>query len=1096
MANYLKEFENPSARFRGAPFWAWNGKLDRDTLLKQVEYFKEMGLGGFTMHCRTGLDTPYLSEEFLEMVRACVKCAGELGMKAYLYDEDRWPSGFGGGEVTKEDRYRARCLVFTTVRAQDREQEEDLAASASWARGGATRDGKFLASYRVVLENGYLKEYRKLAAAAEAAARERGDTVWYAYLELSPKSPWYHHQSYVNTLDKKAIMRFLETTHEKYYKAVGEEFGGVIPSIFTDEPQFVHKQTFGRAEDQKDVVIPYTDDFEVTYKKAYGESFLEHLPEVFWELPDGAVSLTRYRYHDHLAERFARAYADTLGRWCRKHKIALTGHMMEEPTLHSQTAALGEAMRHYRGFQVPGIDILCDSREYTTAKQAQSAAHQLGKNEVTSELYGVTNWDFDFRGHKQQGDWQAALGVTHRVHHLSWMSMAGEAKRDYPASIFYQSPWYHKYPLIEDYFARVNTALMSGKPKVRIGVIHPVESYWLSFGPDEQTAQARQALERQFRNVTEWLLFGLQDFDYISEGLLAWMDSGRRRGAEPGDPARKPGTGTRFKAGSMDYDVVIIPGCRTLRSGTVERLRDFVSGGGTLIIMGGRPTLIDAVPADYPEEFAAARQIAFDEGELIRELESVRLVDMRNGRGVRTDSYLYQMRDLGRNRIVFLANARKDANPDVPERRTWTITLKGSYEVEELDAMSGKRLPLASGHCGGDTVITKELYQHDSLLLYLKPCTAGEEDAAESQDGMSGTSAQKGVHVSEQKGKRAFGDEDSGTDKTDKRLRFVRRLNILSGYETSEPNVLMLDQAEFALDDEEFAPAEEVLRIDNILRERLGWPRKMDAFAQPWTEEDEPAEHTVSLRYQFESAKAFEDIRLACEYLNAGSAGANDMAFRIVLNNRIVPAVSDGYYTDECIRTVRLPKLKKGMNELVLTLPYRKRSNLEWSYLLGEFGVRVSGNRARLVKKPGVPGFGDLGAQGFPFYGGNFTYLCEIEVPKGCYVLEIPKYRAPLVTVSVDGTEEQAAAFAPYRAELGELEGKHMLRITAYGSRVNTFGTVHLCDETVTWSGPNAWRTQGYQFSYEYQLKRTGILAGPVLYRREGLSRNAERERG
>ena len=124
------------------------------------------------------------------------------------------------------------------------------------------------------------------------------------------------------------------------------------------------------------------------------------------------------------------------------HGIALTGHMMEEPTLETQTVALGEAMRSYRSFEIPGIDMLCDRRELSTAKQAESAVHQFGREGMTSELYGVTNWDFDFRGHKLQGDWQAALGVTVRVPHLTWTSMAGEAKRDYPASISYQSPWY------------------------------------------------------------------------------------------------------------------------------------------------------------------------------------------------------------------------------------------------------------------------------------------------------------------------------------------------------------------------------------------------------------------------------------------------------------------------------------------------------------------------------------------------------------------------------------------------------------------------------------------------------------------------------
>ena len=80
--------------------------------------------------------------------------------------------------------------------------------------------------------------------------------------------------------------------------------------------------------------------------------------------------------------------------------------------------------------------------EYKPCKQCQSAVHQFGREAMLDELYGVTNWDFEFRGHKLYGDWQAALGVTVRVPHLSWTSMAGEAKRDYPASIGYQSHGY------------------------------------------------------------------------------------------------------------------------------------------------------------------------------------------------------------------------------------------------------------------------------------------------------------------------------------------------------------------------------------------------------------------------------------------------------------------------------------------------------------------------------------------------------------------------------------------------------------------------------------------------------------------------------
>ena len=127
---------------------------------------------------------------------------------------------------------------------------------------------------------------------------------------------------------------------------MGEDFGKSIPAIFTDEPQFSMKDCLEFAEDKRRVELPFTDDFDDTYRETYGESILDHLPELFWELPEGKVSQARYRYHDHLSERFASAFADTIGKWCEEHGIMLTGHMMEEDSLWSQTRALGIACVH------------------------------------------------------------------------------------------------------------------------------------------------------------------------------------------------------------------------------------------------------------------------------------------------------------------------------------------------------------------------------------------------------------------------------------------------------------------------------------------------------------------------------------------------------------------------------------------------------------------------------------------------------------------------------------------------------------------------------------------------------------------------------
>ena len=38
-------------------------------------------------------------------------------------------------------------------------------------------------------------------------------------------------------------------------------------------------------------------------------------------MPDGAISLARYNYHDYLTDRFVEAFADNCGEWCEENGI-------------------------------------------------------------------------------------------------------------------------------------------------------------------------------------------------------------------------------------------------------------------------------------------------------------------------------------------------------------------------------------------------------------------------------------------------------------------------------------------------------------------------------------------------------------------------------------------------------------------------------------------------------------------------------------------------------------------------------------------------------------------------------------------------------
>ena len=1016
-------FKAPTSEYRGTPFWAWNCKLEGEELKWQIDVLNQMGFGGFHMHVRTGMDTPYLTDEYMDRVEDCVEHARGKEMLAWLYDEDRWPSGAAGGIVTKDEKYRQRSLMFT---ASPYEVDGRLGENSDMsARVGRSNRGYLLAKFDVKLNlDGTLASYRRLAEDEEAEG-----VAWYAYVETPSPNPWYNNQTYVNTLSREAIQRFVEVTHERYRQRFAKDFGGVIPAIFTDEPQFSRKDTLPFAESKKDVILPWSDDLEDTYVAAYGDSLVDHIPELIWDLPDQVRSLTRYHYHDHVAERFASAFADTVGGWCRENGIMLTGHMMQEPTLMSQTGALGEAMRSYRSFDLPGIDMLCARFEYTTAKQAQSATHQYGYPGVMSELYGVTGWDFDFRGHKLHGDWQAALGVTVRVPHLSWVSMAGEAKRDYPASIHYQSPWYGEYAYVEDHFARVNTAMTRGKPVVRVGVIHPVESYWLHWGPSEQTALERDQMDESFQNITKWLLFGSVDFDFIAESLL---------------PDQCPKASAPLQVGQMAYDVILVPACETLRESTLQRLEAFAAAGGKLVFLGSAPTLIDAKPDDRGAALAArAELVPFSRSAVLAAVEGVREVEIRNNSGALSGNLLHQLRQDGDDRWLFVAHGTEPYNKDVSSRQGIRITLTGTWTPTLYDTTTGEIKPIPYKTANGKTVIETGLYDYDSLLLKLSPAAEGASYAAPAAK----------VNA-----------------------RAIAVPNALP-YTLSEPNVVVLDVAEYALDNEDYAPAEELLRADNVCRLRLGWPKRAGHVVQPWTIEPETIEHSIRLRFTVKTEIALRNAVHALE--DAESA-------KIMIDGTVVPSTVIGFYTDKSIKKVALPPIAAGEHKLEVILPFGRRTNVEWCYLLGDFGVEVRGTDVTIVAPAETLAFGDIVPQGLPFYGGEVTYRIDFTSNGGKINLRVPHYKAAVLAVAVDGKKVATLAYPPYSLSLGKLAaGAHKLEITAYISRQNAFGPLHLSDMRVTWIGPNSWRSGGDSWTYEYNLYPEGITTAVQLSEEE-----------
>lgn len=1038
-------FKNPTSEYRGTPFWAWNTELDEKELIRQIDIFKEMGLGGFHMHVRSGMATKYLSDEYMSLIKSCVDKAKDENMLAWLYDEDRWASGAAGGYVTKNRIYRRKAMIITNEDPTNTSLKlcRDYTDFCEKANMGEDPDGYFVTRFSVMLDNDdYLQSYRELDKNEPS-----GDSTWYAYIKADENDPWFNGEAYLDTMKREAVDEFIKITHERYAEKVGEDFGGSIPAIFTDEPQVKSPEYLKFSGEGGKVVLPFTDDLDETYKAVYGESLISKLPEIIWQTRDGASALTRYRYIDHRCERFASAFCDNIGAWCDDHGIALTGHLMEEPSLHSQSNALGEAMRCYRGFGIPGIDILCDFVELSTAKQTQSAVHQYGREAMLSELYGVTGWDFDFKGHKRQGDWQAALGVTIRVHHLTWVSMNGEAKRDYPASIGYQSPWYKEYSYIEDHFARLNTALTRGKPWVRVGVIHPIESYWLYCGANDKTALRRAYLDKQFESLTRAMSYSGIDFDFISESLLPSLCP------EPSNPLR---------VGEMEYDCIVVPALDTMRSTTLERLVKFASDGGKVIMLGKPAKMVDAAESDKVASASADWQKAdIDYTALIDALEPYRFVDFIDEHsGIRCGNFLHQLRNDGdKGEKWFFVCHGNDLEKNghfksYQNSENVRLSFKGSFDILEYDTLTGNIYTPEYTIKNGKTYLVRRFYAQDSLLLRLIPST-------ENNKTVVGNASIRQKSFNE-------ADRTNAEDVMD--------------YTLSEPNALLLDRCEFAFDGGEWEGETDSLLVSDIGRKRFYKKHRGQRRVQPWVPLPEEVKkdltpHVMKRRFVVESDIAINGAHLALEL--------SDIS-RIRVNDKEISNISDGYFTDKCIKTIPLPRIECGKTIIEIETLFSLRTCSEWCYITGDFGVSVIGKYKKITARADKLVFGDAVNQTLPFYTGNITYHTSFSEAKGGRrTIQIPHFSGALIKVSLDGEEKGIIAVAPFCLDLGEISmGKHRLDITVFGTRANAFGALHNTHlEHYYWHGPGAWRTHGMpEWSDSYILRKTGLLDAPIIF--------------
>ncbi len=986
--------------YREAPFWSWNDVLEVDEAVRQIDLMKEGGWGGFFMHARSGLVTPYMEEKWMEVTRACVEHARKTGMCAYLYDENRWPSGFAGGAVpARGPEYRMKFLVIS----------ENLPEPG---------DGryKWVASFAV---EGRGRSMKAVAVPRETVGGD-GRPVYHFYqYTCGLGNDWFFGTSYVDLLNPEVTDEFLRVTHDRYREAVGEDFGKTIPGMFTDEPCMA-AMPWGPG-----VTVPWTPALPAVFEERRGYDLTEELLSLF--LPVGDYRKVRYDFYRTITEMFVENYMKRVYDWCQRNGIAYTGHVNAEDTISYQIEWVGATMPCYEYQHFPGMDHLrFNVRNPQTAKQVSSVADQLGKPRALSELYGVSGQGFNFKGRKWIGDWHLALGINLLNPHLWLYTMRGERKRDFPPTISYQQPHWKKSAAMSNHNAALSQALSSGRRVVDVLLMHPVETGWLDFTPYD--LRALEPLDRAFAEAMDALLGAQLDFHLGDETLMA-----KYGGVD----------GAKLGVGSGRYSVAVLPYCATLRRETVALLGRFARAGGTLIVLGDKPTLVDGTSRGA----AALRRVMA--GAVVTDLKGLARAVRRSSaprvtvRGANARKVLVHMREVRGRHVLFLANTDYDRGADL------TVTVAGVAQYAGLadlstgegDVAHMKATALPQERFAGGSRFRIDLAEVGSALVIFSDSPWPDVEPAMPRNGRS--------------------------------VRLA-----------PEWRVKRMDENALALD---------YVRTPDSDR---GW--RAPQYVLFAAEEMKRAGGEARARYEFHvDALPHGPMHLAIE---------RPERWRVAVNGEAVPSEPVGWWVDTEFKRLDITAhVRLGRNVIEVAGEVTPDFELESVYVLGRFGVYRRGAKHEGAKQvdssyalrdltalgkqfvigavPKTVTAADLAGQGFQFFAGTVELEQDVTLAKrpAAAWLDASALLAGAAEVRVNGQVEGDLLWPPYRIPLSGLRrGRNKVLITLFSTLRNLLGPHHWDEGDPEWVGPGSFSDRKH-WTDEYRFHAFGIEGARIV---------------
>ena len=689
------------------PFASWNGNDPQEVRARIVRDFDRLAANGiFVVNLSPGRGAPkYLSPEHMDQVKFTVQEAAKRNMRLWIQDESDYPSGFAGGNISRQVPQLGMQGIVADIRVHVVPGQTLTMPVPPDTLGimalKTTPDTTLVSVIPIpVPENFQLKWVTPAEGSTPNEPRYNWEVVFVRHVYVSSPTRNFNREdgtrakdalySLIDYLDPEATHAFLRIVHETYRAAVGDQFGKIVLGFFGDEPDYSSS-------------IPWTPKLLEEFQARKGYDLKPYIPSFFTggRGTDASEETRRVRadYSDVWSGIFQNSFFGEQAAWCKKYNVEYLVHLNHEETMISLERSEGDYFRDNRFVEVPGIDNLDQlvprlvhvpdgtwNVNNNFPKIASSAAHLFGRPKVWAEEGGGPGIDG-----KYQMDFQLVRGVTLLQIRVPVARGPGDPSVAAPPPAIPPQA-----PLIAWYANRGGYLMAIGRPAAQVGLYHPGNSIWMG---DQEADRSTTKLGCQlFEHQVDW-----DYFDEQSLSSVATIENG----------------GFRNLSGQL-YRAIVVPSSTVITRTGLARFQAYVKAGGKVIFVGKTPSLI------VDKTFKDAKDVP--------DLSFATLIEPS---GDITDKVLAALPkpdvklDAPFPRLTYTHRNWQDAEmyyffneSDKPESRMATVSGRGQAQDWELG--TGEIHPMSAATAEGDsTLFPLTLGPYEAKVVVVGPLPSG-----------------------------------------------------------------------------------------------------------------------------------------------------------------------------------------------------------------------------------------------------------------------------------------------------------------------------------------------------------------------------------